>query len=313
MKRKLAFVLSALLLISSFTGCGTNKKNELKDGEKITLKWTMAGPANQKDQALVFEELNKKIKNYKGLENVDLDIVIVNPGDYKQKFMLWQTSKEKLDIVQTYDLNYAQSAKDGSFYELDEYINDSKTLKTSMPEFMWDYSVVDGKKYYVPSYQILTNQDYAFITPKALADKYLDVEKAQKIFNEQDTFNDACWDVLEDYLDSLSTAGELKMGYKPLDSLTHTLQKGYVSVGSRFIMKMDDPEHKVYYWDEVPERINSFNRLSNLYKKGYVRSDIASVGSTDNMIGAKNGYTIWHNGLKNNRFVCRNRRNPKGF
>lgn len=298
MKKKLAFVLCAAIAISSLAGCGKNNENANND-EKITLKWTMAGPSGQKDQSIVFEELNKQIKTYEGLENVDLDITIVEGGDYKQKFMLWQTSKEKLDIVQTYGLDYATSARDGNFYELDSYIENSEDLKSALPDFVWNYAVVDGKKYYVPSYQILSNADYAFVTPKALADKYLDVEKAQRVMDEEETFTDACWDVVENYLDKLAAAGEIKMGYQPLDSLTHVHQKGYVNVGSRFVMKLNDPDHKVYYWDELPERINSFKRLSQLYKKGYVRSDIASAAGNDsNMIGTDDGYMLFHSGSR---------------
>lgn len=299
MKKKLVLPLCAAVALTSLTGCNGGKQSD--NSEKVTLKWTMVGPAGQKDQTLVFEELNKKLKTYEGFENIDLDISVVNASDYKQKFMLWQTSKEKMDIVQTYCLDYGEYAKDGSFIELDDYIKKSDDLKKSLPDFMWDYANVDGKMYYVPCYQILTNTDYSFVTPKKLADKYLDIEKAQKVMNEEATFTDACWDVLEDYLGKLSEAGEIKMGYQPLDSLTHVLQKGFVPVGSRFFMKKDDPNHTVYYWDEVPERINSFKRISQLYKKGYIRSDIASaVGNDSDMVGNENGYTLWHGGLRVN-------------
>ena len=301
--KKIAFIISLILLFTTLTSCGTKTKTTSQ--EKITLKMVLCGPGKQKDSETVWQAVNEKIKTYDGLENVDLDITVLDTSSYKQKFMLWQTSGEKLDVVQTYGLDYSQLAKDGSFLELDKYIKKS-SLSKEFPEYVWDYATVDGKKYYVPTYQVLANVDYSFITPKELADKYLNLEEAQKLMNEQETFNDICWDILEDYLDKLSAAGEIKMGYKPLDSLTHTLQKGYESVGNRFYIRSGDSSHKLIYMDEIPERVASFKRVANLYQKGYIRSDISSVGGSDNMVGAKDGYTVWHGGLRMNETLSKN-------
>lgn len=294
MKKQIAAALAVLITLSCAVGCGTKKSS----GSETTLKWTMVGPSGQKDAQKVFDELNRKLKTYEGFENINLNISIIEGSDYKQKFQLWQTSGEELDIVQTYGLNYGELARDGSFVSLNDYIDKSKELKNEFPEYVWNYAVVDGEKYYVPSYQLLANVDYSFVTPKALADKYMDIEKIQSVMNSAEIFDDSCWDAIEEYLDTLAANNELKMGYKPLDSLTFTLQKGYVDAGNRMIMRKDDPTHTLYYMDEVPDRFNDFKRLSQLYKKGYVRSDIASVDSSDNMIGAENGYTLWHEGFR---------------
>lgn len=296
MRKKTALVMAMLLAVTSFAGCSPKKES----GKEVTLRWTMVGPSGQKDASRVFDEINKKIKTYDGFENITLDISVIEPSDYKQKFLLWQTSEDKMDIVQTYGLDYGELAKDGSFVELDDYIEKSGKMKTEFPEYVWDYAVVDGKKYFVPSYQLLPNADYAFVTPKALADKYMDADKLQSVMNSHEVFDDACWDAIEEYLDKLAAGGELKMGYKPLDSLSFTLEKGYVPADGRMIMKKDDPTHTLYYMDEVPDRINDFKRVAGLYKKGYIRSDIASVTGTDNMIGNENGYTLWHEGLRKN-------------
>lgn len=295
MKKQIAVALAAILTLSCAAGCGTKNAS---DGGEVTLKMTMVGPSGQKDAQKVFDEVNKKLKTYEGCENITLDINIIEGSDYKQKFQLWQTSSEQVDIVQTYGLDYGDLARDGSFVALDDYIDESEALKDAFPDYVWDYALVDGSKYYVPSYQMLANVDYSFVTPKALADKYMDVEKMQNVMNSAEFFDDSCWDVLEEYLDTLAANGELKMGYKPLDSLTFTLQKGYVSVGNRMMMKKDDPTHTVYYMDEVPDRLNDFKRLSQLYKKGYIRSDIASVDGSDNMVGSPDGYTLWHTGFR---------------
>lgn len=294
MKRKIALILSLAVAIGTFAGCG-GKKQGSADGD-ITLKYVLPGPGEQSDSKEVWEMMNKKIKEYKGLENVSLDIKVVAPGDYSQKFTLWQTSGEQMDIIQTYMLDYVKESRNGTFLPLNDYIKNSKGLQDALPEFMWNYSIVDDNYYYVPNYQVLTDVNWSFATPKALSDKYLDLEKAKNVFNSEETFTDKCWDVIEDYLTKLSNAGELEMGYCPFDALAFTIEKGYENITNRFYFKMDDPKHKVVYIDEIPERINSFKRVSQLYKKGYIRSDIASSDGSDTDYGKNGGYTLWHEG-----------------
>lgn len=294
MKRTITLVLSLLLAISTLAGCGG--KNGLSSEKDVALKFVLAGPGKQSDSEKVWKMMNEKIKEHKGLENVSLDIQVVPASDYSQKFTLWQTSGEKMDIIQTFMLDYVKESRNGSFLALNDYIKDSKSLKEALPEFMWEYALVDGKYYYIPNYQVLTHVDWSFATPKELSDKYWDAEKAQEIMRSEATFTDKCWDVVEDYLDKLSAAGALEMGYYPYDALAFTIEKGFENVARRFWIKMDDPEHKVVYMDEVPERINSFKRVSELYKKGYIRSDIASSEGSNTDYGKNGGYTLWHEG-----------------
>lgn len=294
MKKTIALVLSLLMAISVFAGCGGKK--DTSSGKDITLKFVLPGPGKQTDSDKVWKVMNEKLKEYEGLENVSLDVRVVPASDYSQKFTLWQTSGEKMDIIQTYMLDYVKESRNGTFLPLNDYIKNSKGLQKALPEFMWDYALVDDNYYYIPNYQILTHVDWSFATPKALSDKYLDVEKAQKIINSEATFTDKCWDVIEDYLTKLSDAGELEMGYYPFDALAFTIEKGFENVTGRFWFRMDDPQHKVVYMDEVPERINSFKRVSQLYKKGYIRSDIASADGSNTDYGKNGGYTLWHEG-----------------
>lgn len=294
MKKKIAFILSICTVLCS-TGCGDRQTGSNADG-KTTLKWILSGPGLQKDSAEVWAKVNEKLKTYDGLSDTELSIEVFDNADYQQKFLLLQTSGQQLDIVQTYGLDYHKEVKNKSFIALDDYIAGTDAFKDAFPDWFWDYAIIDGKRYYVPNYQILTNADYSFYTQKELSDKYWDIKKASETFCAEATFTDKCWDVVEEYLDTLSKNGQLKMGYMPLDSLTFTLNKGYESVVTRFLIKMDDPEHKVLYMDELPERINSFKRVSNLYKKGYIRKDISSIADSDTAMGSKDGYTLWHGG-----------------
>ncbi len=294
--RKIALVLAVVMALSCLSGCKKNQNSG--NSEKVVINWIMSGVGVQKDSEDVFRAVNEKLKTYEGFENVELNITPVTFSDYAQRFLLMQTSGKPMDIVQTYQLQYVDEVRNKSFIPLDDYIAKSEKFKDAFPQWIWDYALVDGKRYYVPNYQILTTVDYSLATQKKLADKYWDAKKAEEIMQKAETFDDSCWDVVEDYLDTLNAAGELKMGYMPLDSLTHTLQKGYDSVGNRFFIKMGDPEHKVLYMDEIPERINSFKRVAELFKKGYIRKDIASMGTSDTAMGSEDGYSLWHTGTR---------------
>lgn len=294
--KKTALIMAGVTALTSLTGCGGKKASD--NSEKVTVNWIMPGPGMQKDSEEVFKALNEKIKTYEGFENVELNITPIVANDYAQKFLLMQTSGNAMDIVQTYCLEYVDEVRNGSFLPLDDYIEKSDKFKDAFPDWFWDYALVDGKHYYVPNYQVMSNVDYSFATQKKLSDKYSEFGKLEETFQKAETFDNSCWDAVESYLDALNAGGDIKMGYSPLDSLTFTLQKGYEDVGNRFYIKMDDPEHKLVYMDEMPERINSFKRVAALFQKGYIRKDIASIGDTDTAMGNEDGYSLWHTGTR---------------
>lgn len=313
--KKIALIIAAAMTVTSFAGCANNKKTD--NSGKIKLNWVMPGPGMQKDSEEVFKALSDKLKNYEGFENVDLDITVYPASDYQKKFLLLQTSKADMDMIQTYSLKATEEIRNGSFIPLDDYIKNSHQLDGAFPDWLWDYAKVDGKTWFVPNYQLLANVDYSFATQKSLADKYWNVEEAQAKFCAADTFDESCWDVLEDYLSTLDKNGEIRKGWMPLDSLTFTLQKGYENVGERFLVKADDPEHKLVYMDEMPERIHGFHRISDFFKKGYIRKDIASLGGSDSDYGNENGYVLWHMSTRMNEDLTKvmidNFENKYGF
>lgn len=293
--KKLALVMATAVALTSFTACSDKTA---KNGDNVTIKWVLPGPGMQKDSEEVFKAVNEKLKTYKGFENVDLDITVYPSSDYQKKFLLLQTSGADVDVVQTYSLKDTEEIRNGSFIPLDDYIKKSDKFDDAFPDWLFDYAKVDGKTWFVPNYQLLANVDYSFITRKELSDQYGDMKKMQDTFLAADTFDESCWDAMEEYLETLSKNGKIGKGYMPLDSLTWTLQKGYEDVGERFIVKAGDDSHTIMYMDEMPERIHAFKRMSDFFKKGYIRKDIASAESTDADYANANGYVLWHNGLR---------------
>ena len=77
-------VLAVLSLISICGGCKTN--DSMVMDEEVTLKWVMPGPGKQKDADDVWNEFNKQLKTYPGLENVSVDFEVMDANDYAQKY-----------------------------------------------------------------------------------------------------------------------------------------------------------------------------------------------------------------------------------
>ena len=112
-------MLLAGILTGVFSGCG---KQEAKDqsGEEVVVNWVMPGPGKQADAEEVWSEFNKRLKTYEGLENVSVNFEVIEANDYVQKFLMAQTGGDKMDIIQTYTLDFAKEARNGTFAPLED-------------------------------------------------------------------------------------------------------------------------------------------------------------------------------------------------
>lgn len=130
-----AAALAAIMLTAGFAGCGKKDTgNENADGGEIKLKWVMSGSGEQSDSQTVWQEFNKELKTYEGMENVSVEFKIIPYADYTQKFLLMQTSKEHFDIAQTYQLKEVNEVRNGTFIELDDLIDkEAPELKKDLP------------------------------------------------------------------------------------------------------------------------------------------------------------------------------------
>ena len=289
MKKILAFVLATVML-SSFVGCSPDSQNASTDGEAVTLKWVMPGPGEQKDSPKVWEEFNKQLKEIEGFENVSVDISVIPSADYKQKFLLMQTGGEKFDIAQTYTLDFVNEVRNGSFMEIGDLIDNNTTdLKTSMPEYMWDYGMVDNKLYYVPNYQQMSTPIYGLRTPTKLAEQYLDVEKMQEVFYSEEYLSEKSYEVIEEYLAKLKENGLIGLG---LNNVGMPLGKGYEQITSSYRYKIN--EDKVVVEDIHKSEVYQLyiKKMSEWYQKGYIRADVLSA-QPENDNGREGGNVIW--------------------
>lgn len=287
--KKIIKIISALLvpvMILPSVGCTKNDTNE-----KVTLKW-MIMASEQTDSKKVWAEFNKELQAY--MPGVEVEFIPVANSEYKQRFDLALAGGQQLDIAfGGWLLNLVNEAEASSLMPLDDLLKEhGQELYNSMDQWMWDMSSVDGSIYAVPNNNAMAKGRYAMITHKKYADKYLDVDKLRETFYSQDTFNEVCYDAIEEYLEKLNQNGELQKGinvtYMPGCDL-----KGYDIVGDRLYTKRGDNEYKVEYKWMLPESKLMFEKCAEFFNKGYVREDMLSLERPRADEGKEDGYTVW--------------------
>ncbi len=291
----LAGVLVAALAASALAGCGEKKGGH--EDEQIVLKWVMCGPGRQKDSEEVWTAVNEKINEK--LPNVRIDFDVIASSDYKQHVMLMQTGKEKLDIVNTYSLNFIEEVENGSFIDISDLLDEYGTgIKEQLPEWLFDYMRVGDGIYGVPSYQSLANER-CFVTQKEYADKWLDVEGLKKELYSSDYATDGAVKIIEDYLQKLDENGKIYYGAYHYNEYP---TKGTEPIKGNFIA--DNNTHKVYYKFEYEPIKEQYRRHAEWYKKGWIRKDALSCTDEEEKKGLMEGYVLFDNGY--NPWVAEN-------
>ncbi len=275
-KKIISMLLLAAMAAGAAAGCSNNSEQE--NGGEIVINWTMPGPGKQADADLVWEEFNKQLKTYEGLENVTVNFDVISSSDYKQKFLMAQTSKEDMDIIQTYTLDFVTEARNGTFAPLDEYLDDelAETVE-ELPEFIFKYGDVDGQLYAITNYQMCPGM-WAYHVKKDVADKYLDIE-AFKSYLAKKEFDPGIFDVIEDFLSKAQAAGEMGKGFNP-GSATMIVSRLFDSIKHNFYIDTygDSNEVKFGWKNENMKKV--FDKLAEWFEKGYIRKDILSSTTT---------------------------------
>ncbi|MDY3929812.1 MAG: ABC transporter substrate-binding protein [Clostridia bacterium] len=280
-----SIVLASVSVVSAMSGCVQKKEGD-DTQENVTLKYIMIGPGKQEDSDEVWMAFNEKLHEH--LPNVDVEFEIFPISDYKQQFMLMQTSDEQIDIVNMYGLTFPTEVENGTLAPLDELLEKyGADVKAALPEWLWEYMKIDGVQYGIPSYQMLsTFNSYAF--QQEQADKYLDKEALKKALYSSNHITDDVYKILEDYMQKLKDNGELYLGinqWKP--------EKGYEGVLGNYNIDIDDPECKVMYGFRREDAKKNYERNAQWYKKGFIREDSLSANDNSKQKGKKDGFVIW--------------------
>lgn len=292
MKKILALVLSVVMMLS-FAACGGNDANVVETdlSKPVTLNWIMPGPGIQKDAEMVWAKFNEELKKIEGFENVTVNIEVIPMADYAQKIMLMQTSGEKMDLIQTYQLNYAQEYRNGTIMDMGPYLKKfAKETLEELPQWVIDMGKVDGAQAILPNYQKMVAAPYFMTIPADLA-QYMDVDAVSKAaLAEKDNkylISDESLALMEDYLSKVKDAGKIGKGYVGAWSA-----RGVESIVSSFRYFYLEPEIKVNHAHLDGQQVSLWRAKKYFFDKGYVRKDALSAKSAD-FNGVKDGNVAW--------------------
>lgn len=285
--KRIMGIMIAFALALSFCGCETKKTS----GDEITLKW-MIMSSDQPDSQKVWNKFNEELE--KVMPGVNVEFIPCAYAEYKQRFDLALAGGQQIDLAFAgWLVDLVGESGASSILPLNKLIEEhGEKLYNSIDKWMWDLTTVDGEIYAVPNNNAMAKGRYAMITHKKYADKYLDVEKLQETFYSQDTFNEVCYDAIEEYLEKLKENGELEKGINTTFIPGCDL-KGYDIVGDRLYVKRGDKDFKVEYKWMIPESKLMFEKCREFFEKGYVREDMLSLEQPRADEGAENGYTVW--------------------
>ncbi len=291
MKKFLALMLVAVMMLS-FAACGNNAETVETDLSKpITLNWIMPGPGIQTDSEMVWNKFNEELHKIEGFENVTVKIEVIPMADYVQKIMLMQTSGEKMDLLQTYQLDYAQEFRNGTIQDMTPYIEKyAKDALAEIPEWVIEMGKVDGAQAIFPNYQKMTSAPYYMTIPADLA-QYADVDAMTETFKKDKENNYAptaeSIALVEDYLSKVAAAGKIGKGY------TGGWQaRGKETLYANFQYYYEDPEMKIFHAHLDDQQQTLWRIKKDFFNKGYVRKDALSAKAAD-FDGVVDGNVVW--------------------
>ncbi len=166
-KKILSVVMAAVLMVSCFAGCGGGS------GGTVTLKWAI-GHANQRDTAIVQQELNKMLDEH--LPGIQIEFI----EQTTDKWDNWMAAGQQIDIAWTgYSYDMESQTKMKAFTALDDLIAEyAPNIQKEMEDYKLDYDTgryTDGKLYAIPNEQPFIQETPYLIIP-AETMEYFDVD-----------------------------------------------------------------------------------------------------------------------------------------
>lgn len=182
-KRNLAVFLTAVMVASTFTGCGgenettEDKGTETKKEEQVTLSFLRAGTSENVQK--VYEEL---IAAYEE-ENPNIKIEYEQVGfgeELETKLNTMYASGMAPDIVRAPISTIAERASRGQYANLDSYIEDWEE-KDNIIDTAYDVASYEGKKYGIA---VNIDANFLFYRKDMFKEAGLDPEKAPETWDE---------------------------------------------------------------------------------------------------------------------------------
>lgn len=260
-KRKAtAILMAAVMATGVFSVIGTPVTAKA-DEDPVTVKWLMFGDKPE-DYDMVMEELNQKIKEK---INVELDLEIIPQGEYNDKVKLALTAGEDFDLVFTASWinNFTENMTRDAFLPLDELLETyGQDMKEAIPDWLMTVGKVNGQQYAIPNQQIIARQ-LGLGIQKSYADKY--------------GFDLTSFDDMSDLYPFLDQVAANETDKFAIDYFLYaTVENKYENIVDDYVfIDKNDPEATLLPCTEV--YAEEFKLDNELFQKGYIRKDIATV------------------------------------
>ncbi len=267
MKKIITILLASAMLLGV---CGCEKKEKAKtDGEVPVITWYIGGDT-EAGLPDVMEAMNEILVPKIGAK---LDLQVFDSGAYNEKIKLAMSSGDSFDLCRLDTNLFNNGVSKGGILALDNYLKDS-IITEELPADLLEFGRYEDSLYAIPNMQIMATTISMYINT-ALAEEYgLDYS----------TLN-----TIEDFEPFLKWVKENKPEYYPLrfanggpEVMEAYSDNLYDSLGGE-ISAYEDENGEVKVIKNVDiEGYWEFQELKNdWFKKGYIRSDIATIGTND--------------------------------
>ena len=273
MKRIISAILSVILAASmgaGLSGCGGKKT------EGGTLTWYVFGDKPQ-DHDAVMEKANEIIKAEIGME---LDLEYIDSASYEEKMKLKMASGEAYDLAFTGYINPYQKAVDmGGLYDITDLLKEEGFDDSIMPQFYFDVATVKGRIYGIPNVQVVSNPR-CIMMDKSLHDEIgADFPAIEKAACSAKTYEDVEKYALmiDELFEKVHKARPDLYVFNPDSDIIRCIRYEDL-IGGVSILK-DGSTTKLELLRDTKDAQLAMRKVREWYEKGYIRNDIASVGT----------------------------------
>lgn len=283
-KGVLGTCLSLCMCAALLAGCGdaagegnqeadtqsASVKEPEASGEKTVISFLRPGTKVEHNDELV-QAINDKLDaDGTGLE---LNIMYIPSDVFQDKVNMMLSSGEEFDLLCIMEDQKPFTSFIGSegIIPITEYIDATSSLKTVIPEYMWESATINGDIYTIPANWCETADQNNCITVRREKMEEYGLEDPQTM----DDLLNMC-DVFAKNWDGENKPVVIPMFKEPFTYLFRTLDTYPFTVQKDLIFI--DQEGNVSNWMETEEFKECAQFFHKLYEKGYVPEDVLSSG-----------------------------------
>lgn len=299
MKKFRVLLALMLSLVFALSGC-TGVQND--DSDVVTLRWMYGGTEGYKDADKVFALFNEKLAEI--LPGVQVEFVPVEGSAYTEKWKLWMTAGEQIDIAWLgYSLNYLEQISNGVLMPLNDLLDEyGQDIKAELPEWIWKIAEANGTIYCIPNYQMMNVMRLGLYAEPDVWHAAMTDEIEQDIINTTNSHKVTVkedFEAIERYLENIKAHDQMMAGVYPTSIAKMGFFKGYELLIDQNLpigILRDGSDYTVMNVYEQDSMKLTFKTMREWFEKGYIRSDIASNPSSTipSCIGIHGFYDLYN-------------------